>query len=384
MNLIADKKTPLILAIPLAEIAFWDRLVHELESLGYQVFVWTEITERAYRGRRGWLGGLWIRCRVWCVFPLRVLGRCMLRPSCWRAVLLIPTTPFYLPAAAATLLSPTGIRVIHLLYDLYPDQLILAGKVRRGSLIALMLSWSTRLAIRFCTATVFLGGHLRKAAESQYGNARRGVIIEVGGDGQLLAGEPVISSGGVQLLYSGNFGYAHDYETLLGVIARPLPRGIELVFHASGAGYEALKRELLHRGKNPQVKLAGPLETADWARVMAAAQVALVTMRPGSENILFPSKTYSAMLAGQAILAVCPRTSDLAATIEAAGAGWVIEPDDSAGLWVLLKRLAEDPELVQQARVRSQTYAREHFDMAVIAKKWERLLNDLEARKEGA
>jgi glycosyltransferase involved in cell wall biosynthesis len=381
MNRTETRVPSIILAIPLAEVAFWDRLVAELRGHGYDVRVWSEMPETEYRTRRGLLGGLWMRFRVLGVFPWRVIIRSLFVLRRHGAILLAPTTPFYLPAVAAVVLRATGLQVVHLLYDLYPDQLVLAGKVRHGSLGARVLAWSTRIALRHCAATVFLGEHLKQAAEGRYGTARRSVIIEVGGDGNLFPSAATAPAGVIRLLYAGNFGYAHDYETICDLLAQPLPAGLELVFHASGAGYGRFKQELARRGHKARAVLAGPLETADWAGSMAGAQVALVTMRSGAEGILFPSKTYSAMLAGQAILAVCPRASDLADTIESAGAGWVVSPGDADGLRALLERLASNPELVQQARVRSQTYAREHFDMAVIAKKWERLLSDLEAMK---
>ena len=43
---------------------------------------------------------------------------------------------------------------------------------------------------------------------------------------------------------------------------------------------------------------------------MQSSQIALVTMSEGSQEVA-PSKTYSAMMAGQAILAVAPEDSDL-------------------------------------------------------------------------
>ncbi|MBK8476799.1 MAG: hypothetical protein IPL39_10950 [Opitutaceae bacterium] len=166
------------------------------------------------------------------------------------------------------------------------------------------------------------------------------MIIEVGGDGILFPGAVVQREGVVRILYAGNFGYAHDYETLVAALAAPLPKGVELVFHSSGAGYEVFKRRITSMPGAARVVLAGPLGTEDWVDAMARADIGLVTMRPGAEDILFPSKTYSAMLAGQAILAVCPRQSDLADTIVESDGGWVIEPGDRAGLRRLLEELA--------------------------------------------
>lgn len=372
-----DASLLVVLALPIAGMAFWDRLVAELRREGNTVEVWTEISEDAYRQRRGRIGALLMRFRVWCLFPCKVLWRLGWSGRVRRGVLFVPTTPFYLPAAAGLLPRLIGGTVVHLLYDLYPDQLVIAGKLRRDSAASRVLAWSTMVGLRQCAATVFLGERLKQVAEGRYGAARRGTIIEVGGDGDLFPGEVVQHAGVVRILYAGNFGYAHDYETLVQALACPLPEGIEIVFHSSGAGYEAFKRRMTSMAGAARVVLAGPLGTEDWVDAMARADIGLVTMRPGAEDILFPSKTYSAMLAGQAILAVCPAKSDLAATVTASQGGWVIEPGDAAALRGVLEELAAAPERVLIARQHAQDYARQHFEMRMIAGKWTRLLREL-------
>jgi len=49
-------------------------------------------------------------------------------------------------------------------------------------------------------------------------------------------------------------------------------------------------------------------------------------MTPGAEQVVMPSKTYSAMMVGQAILAIALVESDLVDLIKTAGCGWCVEP----------------------------------------------------------
>jgi len=42
-------------------------------------------------------------------------------------------------------------------------------------------------------------------------------------------------------------------------------------------------------------------------------------MAPGAEQVVMPSKTYSAMMAGQAVLAIAPEESDLVDLIKTTG-----------------------------------------------------------------
>lgn len=364
-------RSKIILALPVRGSAFWERLVRELETAGLYVEVWSQITEDDYRSRK-----LYSRFAVWGLFPAHILLRAAWRLLFRKAVILVPTTPFYLPALLALLLRPTGVRVVHMLYDLYPDQLCLAGVVASGSLTERILASSTRFALAHAEASVFLGARLRLVAERKYGVAPRGAIIEVGGDGDLFRADLQLSNGRIRVLYSGNFGYAHDRETIVNAVDEEVARDVELMFSSSGAGYADLRQELEKAGKSHLVTLGGPLGLTEWVQVMSHAEVGLVTMRPGAEDILFPSKTYSAMLAGQAILAVCPGSSDLAETIRKARAGWVIEPGDYLGLRRALASIAADPQNVHEVRLRSQAYARQHYDMTVIAQKWTKFLSE--------
>lgn len=90
---------------------------------------------------------------------------------------------------------------------------------------------------------------------------------------------------------------------------------------------------------------------------MESADVALVTMSPGSETVVMPSKTYSAMMAGQAILAIAPENSDLVDLIKTVDCGWWLEPGDVAGIEAALKVIDSDPELLLYKRENAFNYA---------------------------
>jgi glycosyltransferase involved in cell wall biosynthesis len=123
--------------------------------------------------------------------------------------------------------------------------------------------------------------------------------------------------------------------------------------------------------------LCGSFPESEWIEAMTGADVALVTMKPGAEDIVMPSKTYSAMAAGQAILAVCPRESDLADTVTKHDCGWVIEPGDVAGLRALLESLPQRAAEVLAKRHNSWNAARECYDQKVLAVRWREVLGEV-------
>jgi glycosyltransferase involved in cell wall biosynthesis len=148
-------------------------------------------------------------------------------------------------------------------------------------------------------------------------------------------------------------------------------------FHATGAGYArfcAAVRPLLAGDAPPDVTLAGNLPDGAWESAMREADVALVTMKRGAERVLVPSKTYSALAAGQAILAVCPGESDLADLVIRHGCGWVIEPGNVEGLARAVRQIAGEPEGLLQRRRRARSAGLEHYGLSVIGRRWAELL----------
>ena len=88
-----------------------------------------------------------------------------------------------------------------------------------------------------------------------------------------------------------------------------------------------------------------------------------------------PSKTYSAMMAGQAILAIAPEDSDLVDTIKAADCGWWVAPGDVDGLAQVIDTIRADPEGLLAKRENAYTYAHAQFGQDILAKKWIQLFD---------
>jgi glycosyltransferase involved in cell wall biosynthesis len=271
---------------------------------------------------------------------------------------------------------------INLLYDLFPEALVQTGKVSADSWIARKCAAITRFALRECAVTVFLGQRLRVYAEESHGSARRAVVIPVGAYGKPFEDSyPAQLSAGVRprILYAGQMGRMHDVETLAAVWTAPEAASVDWTFHASGPGYGWLRKTVAIR---PGVVLGEALDDATWQQIMRQAQVALVTIAAGAERVVMPSKVYSALVAGQAILAICRRTSDLADLVCQHDCGWIVEPGDQDGLRRVLDCIAGSPSVVWAKRRNAFEAGHRCYDVGTVAGIWMDLFKDLE--KDGA
>jgi len=354
---------------------FFQRWLDEINGLGWVTTQQFAVQDRDYRSRKRMIGRLWLRWRMYGLFAWN---------CCWSVwntratpvLRIVTTNPFFAPTLVQWAAKGSG-KSINLLYDLYPDALVHAGVLRENSWLVRRSAAITRAALRECDVTVFLGERLRRHAESRYGAARRAVVIPVGADGRPFQNRPpgpIGRSQEVCLLYSGLMGRMHDVETICQALRDGVPAGLKIRFHASGVGYADLRGSDIPGGR---CEWGGPLQPLEWQQAMLQAHVSLVTIAPGAEDVVMPSKTYSALVAGQAILAICPQQSDLADLVRQHDCGWVVAPGDVAGLQAVLTSIAGNSAEVLRKRLNAYTAGHEKYDMTVIAKIWDGLLRSL-------
>lgn len=372
----------------------FEGLVDELNGLGCRATKHTILDIEEYWGANSWLGRWRLRGLIHAAYPALFLAKFAgrRRPE----VRVVTTNPFFMPYLAALSCHSRDTRVVNLLYDLYPDAMEFAGVLRPGSWGARLLGGITAGALRRCDATVFLGERLREHTESKYGPAQRAVVIPVGADGAPFRGcMPVQATDqtSVTLLYCGNMGRLHDYRTIYdalqllrakedfqaGVMARG--RRLRVAIHGNGAGFKKF-RALAGADSGDAVwelVFGANLTGNAWAKQMRDADIALVTMSKGAERVLMPSKAYSALVAGQAILAVCTDDSDLADLVREHECGWVVSPGDASALAEILREIRTGPAKVLQKRQNAFRAGHEKYDLAVVARRWLDLVNELRA-----
>jgi hypothetical protein len=123
---------------------------------------------------------------------------------------------------------------------------------------------------------------------------------------------PAELDGYALLLYSGNFGVAHDHETFVEGYRRHHREGsarVALWLNATGSKAdrveEILRREGLpvHRGR--------PVPLEELPRLLVTPDVHLITLRDGFVGYVLPSKVYGCVQSGRGVLYVGSLDSDV-------------------------------------------------------------------------
>jgi hypothetical protein len=123
---------------------------------------------------------------------------------------------------------------------------------------------------------------------------------------------PAELAGRCLLLYSGNFGVAHDHATFVAGYRRHHQAGtgrVGLWLNATGARADLVESELraaglpLHRGR--------PVPLADLPRLLVTPDAHLITLRDPFVGYVLPSKIYGCLASGRDLLYVGSRRSDI-------------------------------------------------------------------------
>lgn len=358
---------------------FITSLMEALGRRGFDATLCSLATEGSYRAG-SWLGGLGSLAKRMWVEPAR-MRRMVRTPG--RALNVVATNPFYAPWLA---LGAEASHTVAWMLDLYP-QALEAARFPLGPVWRAPLRNVAATTVRRSSATVYMGERLAVRAERRFGPSRLRAVIPFGADDRIFEPQIRPATKPLQFLYCGNMGRLHDLDTLAAalrvVLGDPGGCSARFTFACSGAGLAQFRGMVGNLPRFEALQIRGPLDRAGWIEALRSAHVGLVTMRPGAEEAILPSKMFSAMAAGQAILAITPPDSDVARLLARHKAGWNFAPGDVAGVVELTRSLAANPGLLEDCRRRALEAARRCYSASALAEDWERLFERIWAMEDG-
>ena len=255
-----------------------------------------------------------------------------------------PPFMVYFAVAAKYLL---GLTLIYRITDFYPE-VVIASLPRRSWVLSMIqrMTWAMRRRVnRF----EVLGEDQRRLLLDGRIPADRISLVRDGSPVTFTGREaplppPATLAGRLILLYSGNYGVAHEVDTVHAGLYQHHHVGSSrfgLWLNGSGAGADRLERELL--AANAPVARTASLPLEDLARLLVTADAHLITLRPGFAGLVLPSKVYGCLASGRPIIFVGPADSDVHLLCSESPSRLYhrIEPGDVEGLVRALDALAD-------------------------------------------
>jgi colanic acid biosynthesis glycosyl transferase WcaI len=313
--------------------------------------------------------GFWMLA-AWSLLALR--GR-KHRPD----VLLMGTDPVLsvLVALPHKLFAP-GVKVAHWCFDMYPESAVADGLLRENSIAVRLAKRLLKKAYARCDLVADLGPCMRGRLE-KYGHASRKVTLvpwaidepEAPVECRADYRRRLFGDARLAILYSGNFGRAHSYESLLALAREVSGDGIKICFSIRGSMAEKL-RGAAGNGY-PNVSFADYAPRDELAAHLSAADVHAVSLKPEWSGLVVPSKFFGSLAVGRPVLFAGSRDSAIARWITEHGIGWVLDGANTAEVAAGLRRLAGDRDAVSAMQRRCFEVYRMNFSKEKIIAAWD-------------
>ncbi|QCS50051.1 glycosyltransferase family 4 protein [Picosynechococcus sp. PCC 11901] len=300
-------------------------------------------------------------------------------------LLLITTAPPFLPIVGYFANLIFRVPYVCLLYDLYPDIAVKLGVIPEQHWLARFWQNMNLRVWRRATGIVVLSPAKKQHITQLCPEIESKVsVIHSWANPDLIVPIPkqknwfALRYGLIQpftVLYSGNLGRCHDVETFLEAAILLKDEPIKFVCIGNGA-----KRQVLME-KREQLGLSNLLllpyqdkEVLPYS--LTACDLSLVSLSPGMERLLAPSKLYSALAAGRPIAVVCPPKSYLKDLVQKTNCGRAIANGDGQGLADFIRQLAGDRPLAEGMGQAGRRYLEENFTPQRIAAQYLEVLQN--------
>lgn len=245
--------------------------------------------------------------------------------------------------------SLRGEPYVVVLMDLYPDVVLQDRSDWIPSWFASLLRWFSRQSLRRANRIVVIGRCTADRLESEGISRGKITLIPNWCDSQI---EPHPSAAcqlrqrldvgsSLVVLYSGNMGRSHRFETILEV-ARRLDGNEDVLFLFIGAGARRGEIEsAMARFNLGNVTLLPFQPLARLGDSLSSGDVHYVSLREGYQGLVVPSKVYGSLAAGRPVVYEGNADGEVARMIREGEIGRVIAEGDADELERILRSYAE-------------------------------------------
>jgi colanic acid biosynthesis glycosyl transferase WcaI len=272
--------------------------------------------------------------------------------------------------AAAILAALKRKPLIYDIQDLYPDMAV-AGSIVAPGMMTRVWEILHRWALRRAAHIIVLGDDMRARIAAKDIDPRKISIVRSGAEIPPAGSpSPPLNSEVIRairgnfrfvLLHAGNLGFYGAWDTLIAAARQLQNENIGLVFVGDGAELPRLKS--LATGVT-NIRFLPFFPSRDIPSVLAAPDAHIVTIKPGLEGVVVPSKMFGILSAGKPIVALASRETDVATLGTKYGFAIPADPANPGDLVSVIRTLAADPARVDSMG-QAASSAANHFSRAV-------------------
>jgi glycosyltransferase involved in cell wall biosynthesis len=264
-----------------------------------------------------------------------------------------------------------SVDYIYLVYDIYPDILEKLKFIREKGIISKIWNKLNYYVNKRALRVVTISNSMAKRLNNY--NSIDGLKVDVvypWADTEFIKplhrnsnpfSDKFIQGNGLVILYSGNIGETHDIESILKVVHYlKNDNRFKFVFIGDGAKGQLIKSYINQSG-NLNITLFPFQDEKMLPYTLTLADVSLVLIENGMEDLIIPSKLFSYLAAGSAIIGISEKESDLNDIINKANCGYVFNPFSTEQIAKTLIELYTNTEKLSELKLKSRIAAENLF-----------------------
>lgn len=297
--------------------------------------------------------------------------------------LLLTTEPPYLPFLGYLAHRFFGLSYVCVLYDLYPDVAVELQVVNQNHLLARFWDWCNRLTWKHAQGIIVLSPTMKNRVTAK-NPAIADKVYAIPSWSDPIHIKPIDKqnnwfaqkynlSDRFTVLYSGNLGRCHDMETILAAAFDLKDDPVQFVFIGHGAKLQGCQNYVQeHQLDNCLFLPYQDKEVLPYS--LTACDLSLVSISPGLEGLVAPSKLYGILAAARPVAAICEPHSYLRDLLQEARCGECFDNGDRVGLANYIRYLATQPQLGKALGRSGRRYLLRHCTPEIVAQEYLKVL----------
>jgi glycosyltransferase involved in cell wall biosynthesis len=327
----------------------------------------------------------WRRIWTWGKFTLQAAIAMITHR---RDLQLVVTNPPTVPWVASLLKRLWGVRYVDVVYDIFPEVLSRMGVLQSKGLIYRFLRHLSVREHQDAQCVITLGECMKNTVLGHLddGQSLQVHVIPNWADVDFIKPLPKESNpfalahnlaDKFVVMYSGAFGASHDIDSIVLAAERlqEMPN-VRVVLIGGGTRLEHVRR-LVNVKRLPNLMML-PWQSIDQVKYsLASADCHIVCTDQGYEGVSVPSKLYTALAAGAAILAVSQSDTELTRVIARHDCGLWLQPRDVEGLAAAIRRLHDEPLVLARMKLNARQTAVQFYSKEICVQKYVELIMPL-------
>ena len=264
--------------------------------------------------------------------------------------------------------------------DLYPDLVGALGYLKEDGWLYKWMDKSMIKAMRRAEFVTVLGRCMEEYLLAKgIPQAKMNTVFNVpsisdsGKTSDFLAKEGLADK--FTVLYAGNMGVAHEFDTLLKVISEFESSYPDIHFLIVGKGFRRKEVESYIEKEQPSnLKLFGYLENEEFEAILKDTDVHFISLRDDFNGLMVPSKLYSSLALSKPIIFEGSRKNEISLAMAEFGFGVHLPHNDFNGLKKTILGYKNDREALANASANAKVYFDTQCNVSEIINEYSQFL----------